>query len=388
MNFELISEDRNTKARLGRLKTSHGEINTPVFMPVGTQGAIKTLIPEEVKNVGAEIILSNTYHLFLRPGHELIEKAGGLHAFMGWNRSILTDSGGYQVFSLARLRKIEEDGIYFNSHIDGTQYFFTPELVMEIQRALGSDIIMPLDVCLGYGAEYEEVKEALNITVYWLKKSIEYKEMKGNPLQSLFGIVQGGFYKDLRKEAVERILGLNIEGFAIGGISVGEPKEKMYEITDFTLDFLPKEMPRYLMGVGAPEDLIMGVSMGIDMFDCVLPTRLARHGVFYTSLGRRNIKNAQYKEDLAPLEEECDCYTCKKFNKAYIRHLFLQHETLSFRLLTIHNLRFLFRLMENIRESIKEGGVEEFKKYFLSKYLQSDRENRLEKEELWDSLLI
>ncbi|MFN3699593.1 MAG: tRNA guanosine(34) transglycosylase Tgt [Dictyoglomus sp.] len=388
MIYEILKEDIRTKARLGKLKTPHGEVNTPVFMPVGTQGAIKTLSPEEVEEVGAEIILSNTYHLFLRPGYEIIEKAGGLHSFMRWDRPILTDSGGYQVFSLARLRKIEEEGIYFNSHIDGTRYFYTPELVIEIQRALGSDIVMPLDICLGYGASYWEAKEALEITMRWLKRSLDYKNKNGRKDQILFGIIQGGFYRELRKKAVEEMVGLDLEGFALGGISVGEPKEMMYEITDYTLDLLPKNKPRYLMGVGAPEDLVIGVSMGIDMFDCVLPTRLARHGVFYTSFGRRNIKNAQYKEDFSPLEEDCDCYTCKRFSKAYIRHLFLQHETFSYRLLSIHNLRFLFRLMGRIRISIQEGRLDEFRKEFLSNYLRNDRENRLEKEEIWSRLLI
>ncbi|MEN3011930.1 MAG: tRNA guanosine(34) transglycosylase Tgt [Dictyoglomus thermophilum] len=388
MSFEVIQRDKNTRARLGRLKTFHGEVSTPVFMPVGTQGAVKTLSPEEVEEVGAEIILSNTYHLFLRPGQEIIKKGGGLHRFIGWDKPILTDSGGYQVFSLARLRKIEEDGIYFNSHIDGSQYFFTPEIVMEVQKALGSDIIMPLDICLGYGASYWETKEALEITLRWLKRSIDYKENSNMETQLLFGIIQGGFYRELRKEAVERMLDMELPGFALGGISVGEPKDKMYEITDYTVSLLPEEKPRYLMGVGAPEDLVIGVSMGIDMFDCVLPTRLARHGVFYTKTGRRNIKNAQYKEDFSPLEEDCDCYTCRRFTKAYIRHLFLQHETFSYRLLTIHNLRFLFRLMENIRRSIREGRLEEFKKEFLTQYLANDRENRLEKEEVWNKLLI
>ncbi len=388
MIYEILKEDIRTKARLGKLKTPHGEVKTPVFMPVGTQGAIKTLSPEEVEEVGAEIILSNTYHLFLRPGYEIIEKAGGLHSFMRWNRPILTDSGGYQVFSLARLRKIEEEGIHFNSHIDGTRYFYTPELVIEIQRALGSDIVMPLDICLGYGASYWEAKEALEITMRWLKRSLDYKNKNGRKDQILFGIIQGGFYRELRKKAVEEMVGLDLEGFALGGISVGEPKEMMYEITDYTLDLLPKNKPRYLMGVGAPEDLVIGVSMGIDMFDCVLPTRLARHGVFYTSFGRRNIKNAQYKEDFSPLEENCDCYTCKRFSKAYIRHLFLQHETFSYRLLSIHNLRFLFRLMGRIRISIQEGRLDEFRKEFLSNYLRNDRENRLEKEEIWSRLLI
>lgn len=388
MIYEILKEDIRTKARLGKLKTPHGEVNTPVFMPVGTQGAVKTLSPEELEEVGAEIILSNTYHLFLRPGYEIIEKAGGLHSFMKWNRPILTDSGGYQVFSLARLRKIEEEGIHFNSHIDGTRYFYTPELVIEIQRALGSDIVMPLDICLGYGASYWEAKEALEITMRWLKRSLDYKNKNGRKDQILFGIIQGGFYRELRKKAVEEMVGLDLEGFALGGISVGEPKEMMYEITDYTLDLLPKNKPRYLMGVGAPEDLVIGVSMGIDMFDCVLPTRLARHGVFYTSFGRRNIKNAQYKEDFSPLEEDCDCYTCKRFSKAYIRHLFLQHETFSYRLLSIHNLRFLFRLMGRIRISIQEGRLDEFRKEFLSNYLRNDRENRLEKEEIWSRLLI
>ncbi|MEN2984034.1 MAG: tRNA guanosine(34) transglycosylase Tgt [Dictyoglomaceae bacterium] len=386
MRFEIIKKDIKSRARIGKITTTHGEVNTPVFMPVGTHGAVKTLTPEEVKEQGAEIILGNTYHLFLRPGSKIIKNAGGLHKFMGWEGPILTDSGGYQVYSLARLSKIENDGIYFNSHIDGTKHFFTPELVMEIQFHLGSDIIMPLDVCIGYPASFWETKFALDLTLDWLKRSIEYKKLREDQ-QILFGIVQGGFYPSLRKEAVDKMVDLPIFGFALGGISVGEPKEKMYEIINYTTELLPEDKPRYLMGVGAPEDLVIAVGFGIDMFDCVLPTRLARHGVFYTKEGRRNIKNSKYKEDFLPLEEDCDCYSCKKFTRSYIRHLFLQYETLAYRLLTIHNLRFLFRLMKNIRESIKEGRYESFKKEFLENYLKSDRENRIEKEELWIKIL-
>ncbi len=386
MEFEILKKDTASRGRLGKIITEHGEFYTPVFMPVGTQGAVKTLTPEEVKEQGGEIILGNTYHLFLRPGSIIIKNIGGLHKFIGWNGPILTDSGGYQVFSLAKLRKIEEDGIYFNSHIDGERYFFTPELVIEIQSHLGSDIIMPLDVCIGYPASFWETKFALNLTLNWLKRSIEYKKIKEKQ-QELFGIIQGGFYPSLREEGVSKMLDLPLSGFALGGVSVGEPKEKMYEITDYTVRLLPEDRPRYLMGVGAPEDLVIAVGFGIDMFDCVLPTRLARHGVFYTKEGRRNIKNAQYKEDFSPLEEECDCYSCKKFTRSYIRHLFLQHETLSYRLLTLHNLRFLFRLIMDIRESIKEGRYENFKRKFLENYLKSDRENRLEKEEIWTKVL-
>ncbi|MCS7201900.1 MAG: tRNA guanosine(34) transglycosylase Tgt [Dictyoglomus sp.] len=386
MRFEIIKKDIKSRARIGKITTTHGEVNTPVFMPVGTHGAVKTLTPEEVREQGAEIILGNTYHLFLRPGSKIIKNAGGLHKFMGWEGPILTDSGGYQVYSLARLSKIENDGIYFNSHIDGTKHFFTPELVMEIQFHLGSDIIMPLDVCIGYPASFWETKFALDLTLDWLKRSIEYKKLREDQ-QILFGIVQGGFYPSLRKEAVEKMVDLPIFGFALGGISVGEPKEKMYEIINYTTELLPEDKPRYLMGVGAPEDLVIAVGFGIDMFDCVLPTRLARHGVFYTKEGRRNIKNSKYKEDFLPLEEDCDCYSCKKFTRSYIRHLFLQYETLAYRLLTIHNLRFLFRLMRNIRESIKEGRYESFKKEFLENYLKSDRENRIKKEELWTKIL-
>lgn len=386
MKFEILKKDNASRGRLGKIITEHGEFYTPVFMPVGTQGAVKTLTPEEVREQGGEIILGNTYHLFLRPGSIIIKNIGGLHKFIGWNGPILTDSGGYQVFSLAKLRKIEEDGIYFNSHIDGERYFFTPELVIEIQFHLGSDIIMPLDVCIGYPASFWEAKFALNLTLDWLKRSIEYKKIKESQ-QELFGIIQGGFYPSLREEGVSKMLDLPLSGFALGGVSVREPKEKMYEITDYTVRLLPEDRPRYLMGVGAPEDLVIAVGFGIDMFDCVLPTRLARHGVFYTKEGRRNIKNAQYKEDFSPLEEGCDCYSCKKFTRSYIRHLFLQHETLSYRLLTLHNLRFLFRLIMDIRESIKEGRYENFKRKFLENYLKSDRENRLEKEEIWTKVL-
>lgn len=385
MKFEVLMRDKKSKARICKIETYHGEITTPVFMPVGTQGAVKTLSPEEVREQGAEIILSNTYHLFLRPGPEIIEKAGGLHKFMSWDGPILTDSGGYQVFSLAKLRKIDNDGIHFSSHIDGTRYFFTPELVIDTQSKLGSDIVMPLDVCLGYGADYWETKEALRLTIEWLKRSINYNNRKH--YQNLFGIIQGGFYKDLRLEAINKMLELPLDGFALGGISVGEPKELMYEIAQFITDNLPDDKPRYLMGVGAPEDLVVMVGFGIDMFDCVLPTRLARHGIFYTRDGRRNIKNAIYKEDFSPLEEDCDCYTCRKFSRAYIRHLYLQYETFSYRLLTIHNLRFLFRIMSELKRSIIEGRYEEYKKSFLKRFLSNDRENRLEKEELWTKIL-
>ncbi|PMQ02347.1 MAG: tRNA guanosine(34) transglycosylase Tgt [Dictyoglomus sp. NZ13-RE01] len=385
MKFEVLIRDQKSKARICKIETYHGEITTPVFMPVGTQGAVKTLSPEEVREQGAEIILSNTYHLFLRPGPEIIEKAGGLHKFMSWDGPILTDSGGYQVFSLAKLRKIDNDGIHFSSHIDGTRYFFTPELVIDTQSKLGSDIVMPLDVCLGYGADYWETEEALRLTIEWLKRSINYNNRKH--YQNLFGIIQGGFYKDLRLEAINKMLELPLDGFALGGISVGEPKELMYEISQFITDNLPDDKPRYLMGVGAPEDLVVMVGFGIDMFDCVLPTRLARHGIFYTRDGRRNIKNAIYKEDLSPLEEDCDCYTCRKFSRAYIRHLYLQYETFSYRLLTIHNLRFLFRIMSELKRSIIEGRYEEYKKSFLKRFLSNDRENRLEKEELWTKIL-
>lgn len=366
LRYELIKKSNESMARLGKVYTPHGEIQTPIFMPVGTQATVKTMTPEELKEINAQIILSNTYHLYLRPGHELVKKAGGLHNFMKWDRPILTDSGGFQVFSLGPLRKITEEGVEFRSHIDGSKHLLTPEKVMEIENALGADIIMAFDECAPYPADREYVKASLERTTRWLKRCKEAHKNTEN--QALFGIVQGGMYKDLREQSAREITSIDLPGYAIGGLSVGEPKEIMYEILEHTTPLLPEDKPRYLMGVGSPDDLIEGVIRGVDMFDCVLPTRIARNGTAMTSQGKVVARNAVYAEDFTPLDPECDCYTCRNYTKAYIRHLIKANEILGARLLTIHNLHFLLRLMENIREAIKEDRLLEFRKEFYKKY--------------------
>lgn len=366
VTYELIKTDSRTKARRGRVTTPHGVIETPVFMPVGTAATVKAMRPEEIKEMGAEIVLSNTYHLYLRPGHEVVKAAGGLHKFMNWDRPILTDSGGFQVFSLGAMRKIREEGVEFRSHIDGSRHMLSPEKSMEIQNALGSDIIMAFDECAPYPADRKYVKDSLERTTRWLKRCKEYH--KDTERQSLFGIMQGGMYKDLRRESAEQIVELDLPGYAIGGLSVGEPKEIMYDVMDECVDYLPKEKPRYLMGVGSPDCLFEGVERGIDMFDCVLPTRIARHGMAMTSQGRVNIKNARYERDFTPLDPECDCYTCRNYSKAYLRHLFKADEILSSMLMTNHNLHFLVKTMQNIRKSIEEDRFLEYKKEFYESY--------------------
>ncbi|MBE3579675.1 MAG: tRNA guanosine(34) transglycosylase Tgt [Caldanaerobacter subterraneus] len=366
IKYKVIKKDARTKARLGILETPHKVIETPVFMPVGTQATVKAMTPDELKEMGATIILGNTYHLYLRPGHKIIEKAGGLHKFMNWDRAILTDSGGFQVFSLSSLRKITEDGVEFRSHIDGSKHFFTPEKVIEIQNSLGSDIIMSFDECAPYPADYDYVKRSMELTIKWAERG--KKAHKNTDRQALFGIVQGGTYKDLRRECAERLVDMDFPGYAIGGLSVGEPKDLMYEIIDFTTDYLPHDKPRYLMGVGTPEDLIEGVIRGIDMFDCVLPTRIARNGTVFTSRGKLIVRDAPYAEDFSALDEECDCYTCKNYSRAYLRHLFKAKEILAARLATYHNLYFLIKLMEKIREAIRQDRLLEFKEEFLKKY--------------------
>ncbi|MGB9780951.1 tRNA guanosine(34) transglycosylase Tgt [Caldanaerobacter sp.] len=372
IKYQVIKKDARTKARLGILETPHGVIETPVFMPVGTQATVKAMTPEELKEMGATIILGNTYHLYLRPGHKIIEKAGGLHKFMNWDRAILTDSGGFQVFSLSSLRKITEDGVEFRSHIDGSKHFFTPEKVIEIQNSLGADIIMSFDECAPYPADYDYVKKSMELTIKWAERG--KKAHKNTDRQALFGIVQGGTYKDLRKECAERLVEMDFPGYAIGGLSVGEPKDLMYEIIDFTTDYLPHDKPRYLMGVGTPEDLIEGVIRGVDMFDCVLPTRIARNGTVFTSKGKLIVRDAPYAEDFSPLDEECDCYTCRNYSRAYLRHLFKAKEILAARLATYHNLYFLIKLMEKIREAIRQDRLLEFKEEFLKKYYGNEEE--------------
>ncbi|MDO4487305.1 MAG: tRNA guanosine(34) transglycosylase Tgt [Bacillota bacterium] len=366
VTYELIKTDNRTKARRGRVTTPHGTIETPVFMPVGTAATVKAMRPEEVKELGAEIILSNTYHLYLRPGHEIVKASGGLHEFMNWDKPILTDSGGFQVFSLGAMRKIREEGVEFRSHIDGSKHMLSPEKSMEIQNALGSDIIMAFDECAPYPADRQYVKDSLERTTRWLKRCKEYH--KNTEKQSLFGIMQGGMYPDLRKLSAEQIVELDLPGYAIGGLSVGEPKPIMYEILDECVDYLPKNKPRYLMGVGSPDCLFEGVERGIDMFDCVLPTRIARHGMAMTSQGRVNIKNAAYEKDFTPLDPNCDCYTCRNYSKAYLRHLFKADEILSSMLMTNHNLHFLVNTMKNIRKSIEEDRFLEYKNEFYESY--------------------
>lgn len=366
VTYELIKKDSRTKARRGRVNTPHGPIETPVFMPVGTAGTVKAMKPEEVRDMGAQIILGNTYHLYLRPGHEVVKAAGGLHKFMNWERAILTDSGGFQVFSLGAMRKISEEGVEFRSHIDGSKHMLSPEKSMEIQNALGSDIMMAFDECAPYPADRNYVKNSLERTTRWLKRCKEYH--KNTEQQSLFGIMQGGMYKDLRKQSAEEIVELDLPGYAIGGLSVGEPKEIMYEVMDDCVDFLPADKPRYLMGVGSPDCLFEGVERGIDMFDCVLPTRIARHGMAMTSQGRVNIKNAKYERDFTPLDPNCDCYTCRNYSKAYLRHLFKSDEILSSMLMTTHNLHFLVNIMAGIRKAIEEDRFLEYKKEFYDSY--------------------
>ena len=367
IRYELIKKDAKTGARRGRIYTPHGIIETPVFMPVGTQATVKAMTPDELKEmVNAKIILSNTYHLYLRPGDELIAEAGGLHKFMNWDRAILTDSGGFQVFSLADLRNITEEGVKFKSHLDGSSHFISPEKSMSIQNNLGSDIMMAFDECCPYPATYEYTKASMERTTRWAKRCIEAH--KNPDRQGLFGIVQGGMYKDLREESAKQLVELDFPGYAVGGLSVGEPAELMYDILSYTTPFLPEDKPRYLMGVGTPDYLIEAVLRGIDMCDCVLPTRIARNGTAMTSHGKVVVRNATFEKDWTPLDSECDCYTCTHYTRAYIRHLIKAGEILGARLLTIHNLRFLVRLMENVREAIEQDRLLEFRDEFYKKY--------------------
>ena len=366
VTYELLKKDKRTKARRGIVHTPHGDIQTPVFMPVGTQATVKAMRPEQVKEMGAEIILSNTYHLYLRPGHEIVKEAGGLHKFMNWDRAILTDSGGFQVFSLGPLRKITEEGAEFRSHIDGSKHMISPEKSMEIQNALGSDIMMAFDECAPYPAEREYIIPSMERTHRWLERCKAYH--KNTEKQSLFGIMQGGMYHDLRKQSAKAIVDLDLPGYAIGGLSVGEPKELFLEILGGCVVYLPDNKPRYIMGVGTPDYLFEGVEQGVDMFDCVLPTRIARHGMAMTSHGRLNIKNARFERDFTPLDPECDCYTCRNYSRAYLRHLFKADEMLSAMLLSNHNLHFLVNMMKNIRQAIEEDRFLEYKEEFYRKY--------------------
>lgn len=367
IKYELLKKDKETNARLGLIHTNYGTFETPMFMPVGTQATVKTLAPEELKANHAGIILANTYHLWLRPGEDIIAKAGGLHKFMNYKRPMLTDSGGFQVFSLAKNKKkdITEEGVHFKSHIDGTKLFLTPEKSIEIQNKLGSDIAMSFDECPPYPVTYDYMKNSVERTLRWAKRG---KEAHKNEEQSLFGIVQGGEFEDLRKYSAIETVKMDFDGYSIGGTSVGEDKPTMYRMIDYAIKYLPEDKPRYLMGVGDPIDILEAVERGVDMMDCVLPTRIARHGNAFTKDGKLNIRNAKYKEDFTPLEEDCDCYACKNFTKAYIRHLVIVDETLGGRLLSIHNIRFLIKLTEDIRKAIEEDRFLSFKEQFIERY--------------------
>ena len=366
ITYELLHVCKQTGARRGIVHTPHGDIQTPVFMPVGTQATVKSMTPEELKEVGAQIILANTYHLFLRPGHELIKEAGGLHKFMHWDRPILTDSGGFQVFSLGALRTISEEGVEFRSHLDGSKQFLSPEKAMEVENALGADIIMAFDECCPYPSTYEYTKKSMERTTRWAKRCKEAHSRKED--QGLFGIIQGGFYKDLRKQSAEDLIKLDFPGYAIGGISVGEPKEEFLDILQYTTPLMPENKPRYLMGVGTPDYLVEAAIAGIDMCDCVIPTRLARHGTAFTSKGKIVVRNAIYERDFNPLDDECDCYACRNYTRAYIRHLVKTNEILGIRLLSIHNIKFLTNLMDKVRIEIERDNLGSFRKEFYRKY--------------------
>jgi queuine tRNA-ribosyltransferase len=370
MSFQLLAVDG--AARRGRLGTSHGVVETPVFMPVGTRGAVKSLTPEDMRDSGAQIVLANTYHLSLRPGAALIRELGGLHRFMGWDGPILTDSGGFQIFSLSKLRKVSEDGVRFRSPLDGAEHALSPEEVIAIQRALGSDIVMPLDECLAYPATRSATEASLDLTLRWARRSlVAARRAYEGSVQAMFGIVQGGSFVDLRRRAVQETVALDFDGYAIGGLAVGEPKALLYDLTAEAAAALPTDRARYLMGVGKPEDLIEAVARGVDMFDCVLPTRNARNGQCFTADGPLSIKQARFARDPGPLEEGCPCYACRRCSRAYLRHLWMSEELLAYRMLSLHNLHFFARLMTDVREAIAAGAFEAFKARFFDRYAVS-----------------
>ena len=362
--FTVTKEDKNSSARLGKITTPHGDVNTPAFMPVGTQGTVKSLTPEDLEVLHAEIILCNTYHLYLRPGHELIARLGGLHSFVHWHHPLVTDSGGFQIYSISTLRKIREEGAHFQSHLDGSSHVFTPERAIEVQEALGADIIMCLDECTPYPSSYDYTKESLLLTTRWAERSKKAQTRKD---QALFGITQGGMYPELREQSAREIVSFDFPGYAIGGLGVGETKETMHEMLENILPCLPSEKPRYLMGVGTPQDLLECTKKGIDMFDCVIPTRHARNGMLFTNFGSLVIKNAEYADDPKPVDPQCGCYTCKHYSRAYLRHLFMSKEILASRLNTIHNLYYYLNLMKEIRDAIRENCLEEFGNEFYEK---------------------
>ncbi len=386
VRFNITTTETDNNARFGQLHTKRGIINTPAFMPVGTNATVKAMSPDEMKELGAEILLSNTYHLYLRPGHEIIREVGGLHKFMKWEGPILTDSGGFQVFSLSPLRKIKDDGVEFRSHIDGSQHFLTPELVMEIQAVLGSDIAMVFDECTPYPATREYALKSLKLTTEWARRCLDARNNPTSPVgaglcacpgqpqgdgqpqgiaptkQALFGIVQGGVYKDLRKQSAEELIELDFDGYALGGLSVGEPKELMYEMINYSTPLLPEDKPHYLMGIGDLMDVLEAVAAGIDMFDCVMPTRNARNGTLFTSQGRISIKREEFKKDPRPLDPDCGCYTCRNYSRAFLRHMFMSREILSMRLNSLHNLHFFLEFFRKMRDAISRGGFGQFRK--------------------------
>ncbi len=383
MKFELLKTDAKSKARLGKITTDHGVINTPIFMPVGTQGSVKAISQRILSDeINAEIILSNTYHLYLRPTTEVLEAAGGLHKFINWNRPILTDSGGFQIFSLNELRKLKQDGVEFISHLDGSKHFFTPEKVIGIQRSIGSDIMMVLDECTPYPCDYDYAKKSSELTSNWAllnKEAFDNTKPLYDHSQALFGIIQGSVYKDLREISAKAITAIDFNGYAIGGLAVGEPTEQMYDIINFTTDFMPNNKPRYLMGVGRPENILEGIARGIDMFDCVMPTRNARNAYLFTKKGYLTIRNAIYKTDFRPVDDTCNCYTCKNFSRAYLRHLFVAKEILALELATIHNLTFYLNLIREAREHIKNETFTEWKELIIKKITKNIKNNMEEK---------
>lgn len=365
VTYELIKESPKGKARRGRLHTPHGTFETPMFMPVGTQATVKTISPEELYDMNSQVILSNTYHLFLRPGSELVKKAGGLHKFMNYKRGMLTDSGGFQVFSLGAMRKIKEEGVTFRSHIDGSKKFLSPEVSMHVQEDLGADIAMAFDECIPYPADYNYTLKSTERTLRWAKRCLKAHTRED---QSVFGIVQGGMFPELRKMSAEALMDMDFAGYGIGGLSVGEPKDIMYDMLDRTTDHMDKQKARYLMGVGTPDCIVEGVNLGVDMFDCVFPTRVARNGTAMTARGRLVVRNAKYAEDFRPIDEHCDCYTCRNFSRAYIRHLFKAEETFGLRLISIHNLHFLLHFAKEIRDAIEEDRFDEFRRDFWNNW--------------------
>lgn len=374
IKYHLKKKEKHTGARLGELETPHGTYETPMFMPVGTKATVKAMTPEELKSIGAGVILSNTYHLWLRPGSELIKEAGGLHEFMNWDQGILTDSGGYQVFSLSDSREITEEGVHFRSHIDGEKLFLTPEKAIQIQNDLGADVIMSFDECPPFNESYDYMKQSIDRTTRWAERGLEAHDNWEK--QGLFGIVQGGGYKDLRIQHARDLTSMDFSGYSIGGLSVGETHEEMFEVLDYVTPELPEEKTRYLMGVGTPMALIEAVIRGIDIFDCVLPTRIARNGAAMTSQGRVVVKNAKYARAFEPLDPKCDCYTCKNYTKAYIRHLMKTNEILGMRLMSVHNLRFLIRLMEQVRDAIRNDNLLEFRDAFYEEYGYNESSTR------------